>query len=239
MLKKANPLSKDKEDFLEIFCPPRMVPIAKSKGLTATLSMDLLTGWNFLDPRVRAYVRSLVRARKPTLIHVSPPCTMYSKVLHSNKNRMDPTKLAVRRAEGQALLEFAMEMCTLQAKSKRFFSFEHPDGASSWAEAKVRDVEALRGVMKARFDQCTFGLVSKEEKLPIQKRTVIMTNLKPLHDQFSGKFCTCTVPHQVCQGSEGGVRRCAWAAKYPVPMATAIVKSMRVDHVVDAPHRSS
>eukprot|EP00959_Pyramimonas_sp_CCMP1952_P019304 408078-Pyramimonas_sp.AAC.1 len=90
MLKKTHPLSKDRQDFLEIFCPPRMVPIAVSKGLSATLSMDVLTGWNFLDPKVREYALSLIKAMKPILIHVGPPRTTFSKLMHSNKSRMDP-----------------------------------------------------------------------------------------------------------------------------------------------------
>ena len=59
------------------------------------------------------------------------------------------------------------------------------------------------------------GLVSKSNRIPMRKRTRIMTNSQQLADQFRGTLCDGGHRHQVIQGYEGGMKRSVWAQHYP------------------------
>jgi hypothetical protein len=92
-----------------------------------------------------------------------------------------------KQAEGDILLNFAMEIASQQLEHGRFFCFEHPDKATSWAHASVQGVAEHPGTTVVMFDQCRFGLRSPDSGLLMKKRTVLMTNNKNVVAAFSGK----------------------------------------------------
>eukprot|EP00959_Pyramimonas_sp_CCMP1952_P319010 6674772-Pyramimonas_sp.AAC.1 len=204
-----------------------MVPVAAGQNLRASLSVDLSTGWNLHRKPVQQLVRDIVIKRKPSTLIVTPPCTMFSKMLHINKMRMDQQKLNARLTEGHGFLKYSMSLCSLQYDQGRKFVFEHPAGASSFKEACVKRIMKLPGVAIARFDQCRFGLKSPSQK-PMKKRTVLMTNCMHTHQLFDQKWCNCGpgVKHQVIEGHEAGVQLSSYASAYPDMMVSALVRGV-------------
>lgn len=85
----------------------------------------------------------------------------------------------------------------------------------------------LPGVFLAEFDQCQFGLTSKETKTPVKKRTSLLTNSLKVYEAFHQKFCPNDHTHQVISGSEGGMKRSTYAQCYPDAMCKAIAKALR------------
>ena len=91
--------------------------------------------------------------------------------------------------------------------------------------AQVKAISQCPGVFKAVFDQCQFGLVSVEAKLPLRKRTCVLTNSSVLHKVLHNKLCTGNHEHQAIQGSEGGRKRSEAAAEYPEPLVRCLCES--------------
>ena len=88
--------------------------------------------------------------------------------------------------------------------------------------AKVKAVRRRPGVKLARFDQCQFGLVSSVNKMPVRKRTCVLTNSEHIFKALDSKFCPGDHDHQVIQGSEGGRKRSEAAQEYPGPLVEAL-----------------
>ena len=84
----------------------------------------------------------------------------------------------------------------------------------------------MPGVSVARFDQCQFGLVSKEKHDPLRKRTRLMSNIPEIIVRFDGAFCLQEHEHAHIEGSEGGMKRSAYAAIYPPKFCNALVAAM-------------
>jgi len=127
----------------------------------------------------------------------------------------------MREAEG--LLALAMTLAARQMKQGRYFIFEHPATAKSWATDVVRSVLAKNGVSLATFDQCRYGLVGPSGR-PMRKRTTFMTNCAFIHSEFDSKFCTCTQDHQQVIGQELGHQLSEWAAHYPPELCRALAR---------------
>ena len=227
-LKTMRPLVKTAEDLMEVFSPPRLVPIGCVNGLIASLSVDAMCGWNLTDTGVQGYVKQHLHARRPRVLMVSPPCTPFSCVQNLNKGRMEADLWQRKLAEGEELLDFSMELCALQmtARPKRAFVFEHPQSASSWQRPSVQNILAQPGVRVAHFDDCRFGLTNKMSGMPMKTATTLMTNVDPVFNTFHNVRCLGDHIHQPIRGNEGGIKRSEHAACYPVPMVNALVRAV-------------
>ncbi len=67
-------------DITEIFSPERVAAEAKRFGLTAGLSMDLTTGWDFRVKADRQRAKHYVRTKKPLLVIGLPVCKPFSRL---------------------------------------------------------------------------------------------------------------------------------------------------------------
>ena len=199
------------DDLVEIYSPPRMVPRAVRRGLRASLSVDLLTGWNLLDSASRVALVQEIKRRRPRVLMMSPPCTWFSGLMNLNWSKIKPVVREQAFRDATLHLEFCMLLADLQETQGCGWAFEHPDAARSWHNQKV-EATLQRGALVARFDQCMFGLVSKVDRTPMRKRTRFMTNIHELHKAFNKKFCDCSHPHVAVQGSEGGEAECLGTA---------------------------
>lgn len=202
------------QDFAEFYSPPRVLPAARSVGLSGALSLDIVNGWNFDLAPVRD--ASFTVLPLITFLMLSPPCTIFSCLQALwNFKKMSHDVLAARWSQGMAHLEHSMACARAQTLGGRFFCFEHPAGASSWQQSCVKEIESMPGVFKITIDQCMLGLRSKVAGIPMRKRTSLLTNSRFVVAAFSGCRCDCSHEHQVIQGAEGGVRRSVWAQRYP------------------------
>lgn len=180
--------------FVEFFSPPRVAPEVKALGLKADLSVDKRPEGGGLDLSCsddRAHSLHELKTRKPAVLGLSPPCTMYSALQRMwNLKKMKPRQRKKRWAEANCLLDFAMLCARHQHASGLKFFFEHPRRASSWDRSTVKRVSKLPGVQMVHFDQCCVGLKSPGG-VPMKKATTFMTNSKAIADRFRDMKCTC------------------------------------------------
>ena len=205
---------------MEIFSPPRVVPYAQRLGLRATTSLDLLTGCDILTFQGRSMALTALSQQRPRLVILSPPCTMYSALQHMwNLSKMPAAVREEKLKEAKTFLRFAMHIAETQRAAGRWFLFEHPQRASSWADESVVTMAAQCGVEKVTFDQCRFGLCTpaspKCMPKPMRKRTCFLSNAPYCHRLFANKRCVCTSPHHSIQGTFAGVRLSSLSAIYP------------------------
>ena len=123
------------DDVLEIFSRPRLAPVAVSMGMKASWSLDLVCGWDALNPVDVKMAKTLQERVKPKFIMASPPCTMFSALMKLwNFKKMKPLVRILRQADADSMVDTAIESCLTQHRQKRLFCFEHPATASSWKE---------------------------------------------------------------------------------------------------------
>lgn len=214
--------------FAEYYSPPRTVPLVQRAGLTALLSLDILTGWNFQDRTLQRLSLQLLTTLSVLFLVVCPPCRAFSELQRLwNFKRMSLQKQRDIMNEGMIYLTHAMEAARAQWRAGRFFMFEHPARASSWSTDVVKAMAAEPGVKVITIDLCCFGLCSKVTRTPMRKRTKIMTNSAILAQKLQGRLCPGTHEHQTIQGSEGGVRRSTWAQIYPAGFVEVIASSAK------------
>lgn len=221
------PPDTDQDDFMEIFSAPRIVPQTQKLGLAGIRSMDISTGWDLLKEDVVTTAFEDICRRRPTVVVISPPCTAFSKMQYTNWNKANRNESIARAVAGIRLLDVAMWVAQLQITAGRFFVFEHPEGATSWDRPAVLGIKNMPGVVASTFDQCMFGLVSKVHKKPIQKRTIILSNLPGIASAFNNVLCPQEHEHQVCHGYEGGEPRSVHAQRYPDKMCQYIAEAVR------------
>ena len=89
---EPEPACSQREDFIEVFSQPRLVPKAQelALGFNASKSIDILTGWDLLTEANQKATMEHFRSKKPRSCMLSPPCTMFSQLMNTNFPRMDP-----------------------------------------------------------------------------------------------------------------------------------------------------
>ena len=216
-----------RHDVAELYSPPRLVPACVAKGLTGSLSMDILTGWNFDFSEHTRRSLDLLQRMAVLFVMVSPPCTMFS-VLQAlwNFKRMDPGTVEMRLSQARNYISHAMECCLQQYTGGRFFCFEHPYNSTAWTLPCVRDLWGRPNVHAIIFDQCMCGLVSKVDKVPMRKRTRLLTNSRHVLQAFSNCRCNGSHAHRIIEGEEGGMKRAAWAQIYPPNMVERLATAV-------------
>ena len=180
-----------------------------------TMALDLKTGWDLLQPQVRRRAYQLLRSAGFLL--ASPPCTLYSCLMYSNWGRMSIASRAARTFAGVELLQWSMWFLHLAKYSDLPFVFEHPSTAASLSLTYVKSL--AENCYVATFDQCQFGLVSPTG-VPVQKRTVFITNKASVYARFANVFCKGEHKHVSCQGIS---KHCE---VYPPALVEALLESM-------------
>ena len=130
-------------DLCELFSPPRVAEVARTRGLRGGWSLDKLhedpiTGqyWNLSDKAVQGRVWKMIRRDQPLVIGLSPECTLFSSLQRLRKTEIPPADLA----EAIECIEFCVEVAEYQRKKNRYFYFEHPLTASSLQLPCLADV---------------------------------------------------------------------------------------------------
>ena len=73
---------QEQHDLMEVFSPPRVVPTACGMSLTASVSIDIITGYDLATWRGRHETIGLIGKYRPRVLVLSPPCTMFSRLMH-------------------------------------------------------------------------------------------------------------------------------------------------------------
>eukprot|EP00913_Durusdinium_trenchii_P018599 g17477.t1 len=148
-------LQNDDDMIVELYSPPRVVEAARARGLRASLSIDLVTGYDLRLAADKDRVREEIRKRKPRLLVTSPPCTKFSTMQHLRTN-WDNWEEEI--AEATDHVDFSMEMLGEQLDRGAHGLHEHPRTAKSWDLPSVRNYVNNDQVILVKGDQCRFGL---------------------------------------------------------------------------------
>ena len=200
----------------EYYSRPRLLLETRRRGLLGVLSLDLVCGWNFCQQGHRIISMDLLEQLCVVFLMLSPPCTVFSDLQRLfNIKRIRADIWSERWEQGMIHLSHSMDCARTQLRRRAFFAFEHPARASSWEQPVVKHVESMDGVYVVQFDFCMLGLESMIFKMPVRKRTKVMTNSKMLADALAPFQCDKQHQHQCIQGNEGGVSRALHAQVYP------------------------
>ena len=223
--------------FMEIFSNPRIAPEVRRLGQTCGPSIDLGTGWDLTKKAVQQRLLQLLYVLQPLVLMLCPPCTVFSCVQNTMRDRRaDYKKWEKQYAEGLCLFKFALLIFRLQVQAGRKVVLEHPWRASSWTLACTQNILALQDVFQTVFDQCLLGLRTLQTDQAVRKRTVFMTNWTGLCSSFSTRCTPATCNHfpsfhAQLQGAEGGMSRTRAAQTYPLRFCQNFAQSVFQEHL--------
>ena len=149
----------------------------------------MITGWDFTKATHRIALVIEVNARRPEVLVLSPPCTMFSSLMHLNWWKLLPDVREAKFQEAVIQVEACCLLMDLQISAGRKVVFEHPQRSLSWLNARLSEINACDQVRMVNFDQCQFGLVSPIERIPLRKSTTILTSLPQMRVKLMGKKC--------------------------------------------------
>ncbi len=160
-----------RDDVAELFSPPRLVPVARARGLKASISIDIQTGCDLRKTQERRENRALFRRRRPRYLTASPPCDQYSSLQNLNAGQIPIAVRARRRQIADVLYGHAIDCLEDQLARDDHGVLEHPIGAQSWSTARGRQFVQRNGIKCTRSHMCRFNYRARRKKLPAKKVT--------------------------------------------------------------------
>ena len=209
-------LSEENDSVVELYSPPRLVEEAQKRGLKASLSIDLVTGYDMNQKDQQEWVRQELRRRRPRLLTTTPPCTKFSPLQNI---RPHPERLMEELPEAKRHLNFSMDMQEEQLSRGGDGLHEHPDTATSWLLPKVQNYLQHEQVVLVKSHLCRFGLKVGEGGLN-RKATLFATTNDEIAINLQ-RLCNCQQPHESLIG--GLPHR---AQEYPPALVRAIIDGL-------------
>lgn len=173
----------------------------------------------------------MILKKKPIVIIGSPPCTAWSQRPHLKKYwPRREEKLAEMRKQAEKHLRLCAESYLHQVRQGMHFVHGHPADASSWQVSCIQKVARAPGVMINRFDQCAYGLKSKDVRgeAPARKPTKIMAISVAVNREMRRRCPGCE-RHVVLEGG-----RAAKAARHPKELCMAICRGIKKQLAADS-----
>ena len=93
---------------MELVNPPRLAPLLKARGFRSEVSVDLLTGYDLTMDSIKREVNLLLEQRRPRVVFMSAPCTVFSRLMNINIGRMDPGVWQAKLPTGRMFLNYSM-----------------------------------------------------------------------------------------------------------------------------------
>ena len=124
--------SSNEHDVAEIFSPPRIITVAKRRGLCGEWAIDRLiekepgVRWDLGRKDHQKACMELIERVKPGLVVGSPPCSWFSQMMNINWPRMDKARKRQMMTEAREHLRFACAVYESQFRAGRIFMHEHP-----------------------------------------------------------------------------------------------------------------
>ena len=120
----------------ELFSPPRVTKELRMMphlGLDCGTTFDLEKDehgvqWDFLKADDRARCRKRIAEEQPFIVIGSPPCSMFSSIMISNRKFMASAAGKRRLAEAHVLLNFPIDIYLMQLAGGRHFFTRAPPG---------------------------------------------------------------------------------------------------------------
>lgn len=135
--------------------------------------------------------------------------------------------------ESRPQLRLCNLLMKIQRENDRRCHIENPAGSGLWKQPEIQ--ESLQSTLPAKFDQCQMGLKHPQNHRLIQKRTIVQTTSKKIHEILDDHLCSGQHVHAPIAGSckLDGRRMLVsrFAAFYPTGLAKRIAKGiMQTNH---------
>ncbi|CAK0870975.1 unnamed protein product, partial [Prorocentrum cordatum] len=176
-------------DTAEVYSPRRFAEMTFRHGLAHGLAVDVETGWDLRLPEQRKECKKQLKDENPLLTITRPPCTSLSNLRTLSDSKRDPKIVEAEILEGEAHLNFSMEICKERYKAGKLFLHEAPWSASSWHRPSVQEVMQLAGVSLVHGPMCRWHMQATDSngKLGfVRKETGWLTNSELLAEILKG-----------------------------------------------------
>ena len=107
-------------------------------------------------------------------------------------NLNPPDNLARRRAEGEVLVDFAIQVAEEQLKHGRHFLIENPKPSAAWHLPQLKAFIEKHGILPVDVDMCHFGLRGPGGGLH-KKPTRLLASAQAMVSRLMS--CRCTGDH--------------------------------------------
>ena len=222
--------SNERLDILEVYCYPdsQLSRIASQMGLKV-LRFSNQDG-DLRTPEGQAALWNIIETRQPKHIWASPDCKYWGNFSRRNMGRS--VKLCKQILEGRKServnLSLCEEMYMYQVERGCHFHLEQPVGSDLPLQPELEQMRY--GTSPTVFDMCEVGGLNWKGE-PIQKRTVVLTTSRTLHNELDCRYCAKGHKHRRIGGQVKHVGRwiplSSFAAKYSAGFARAVVKSVQ------------
>ena len=137
-----------------------------------------------------------------------------------NKHRMDPIIYKWKLVEAQLLFNFSLEIYEGQLREGRHFLHEHPTGARSWQEPRMKELLEHSKVRSVVAHLCQYGMTTKGEsgeRVAARKSTRFASSSSAILARLSRKCDGSHVHGHLLDGKASA------AALYPPDLCRAIL----------------
>lgn len=230
---------------LEIFSPKRFTKAGARLGLRPGFAVDLCERkpygpnegefWDLEKDEDVKELEEMIVYEQPELLTGGPPCEPFSQLLRISAARADPERRRRARETGVRHLHTAIGFYRRQYDAGRYFLHEHPDGADSWADEKMVELQRLDGVFTVNGPMCRWGMqfhVDGRDESYVFKKTRWVTNSRTIAEALD-QWCvnhTGGPPHRHLH-LIGGIAR--QAAAYPPRLVHAVLEALKQQMLED------
>ena len=146
-------------------------------------------------------LNDLLQTYQPLNIHMAPECRYWGSwsVFNASRSLQAHRQLTENRRRDQVHLRLCTRICLWQKAQGRHFHLEQPVQSRMLLEPAFKPI--LAHTHRVVVDMCAFGLRTPVSKVPIRKRTVILTSSSLVANKLRAKTCDGQHPHQQIAGS--------------------------------------
>lgn len=211
---------------VEVFSPPRFVPVAQERGFSGR-SIDIKLGDDLSVAANRDRLKAELLKNPPDLLVLCPPCTDEGGWFHLNSTRMDRL-LFLKRQASRSFVRFCCDLFRQQVSLGKRALFEHPTGSNIWGYPEMLALTKKHHVVKLHM--CQYGLKLPHSNRFIRKSTRLLLShedMKVLEKQCPGSKNPKHSSHDVIAGSHPDVGSIsAFAGGYPPDFVTAVLNTV-------------
>ena len=223
--------STERLDILEIYCYPdsSLTHVANQMGLR--VRRFTLQDGDLRAPEGQAALWNIVRTQRPKHIWASPDCKFWGNFSRRNMGRSLKLRKYVLegRKNERSNLCLCEELYLYQMEQGAHFHLEQPLGSEMLLQPEL---EQLRyGTLTTVFDMCAVGRLNWKGE-PLQKRTVILTTSRIMHEALDCRYCKGGHDHRRIEGQVkhlgNWVPLSTYAAKYSAGFARAVTRAVQL-----------
>ena len=183
----------------------------------------------------RVKLLRMVFEYSPEHLWLAPECLPWCAWNPFNQNRsiFQWERVHSIQEDSRPQLRLCNLLMKIQRENDRHCHIENPAGSGLWKQPEIQ--ESLQSTLPAKFDQCQMGLKHPQNHRLIQKRTIVQTTSKKIHEILDDHLCSGQHVHAPIAGSckLDGRRMLVsrFAAFYPTGLAKRIAKGiMQTNH---------